>query len=402
MKARIAIIGAGPIGIEAALQASKRGYDVSVYERERVGANLLDWGHVKLFSPWGMNTSQVGLRALGRSVRPAEELVTGRDLVEDYLLPLSITPELRGKIFEGVRVIQIGRDRLVRTDLIGDPRRREHPFRLLLCQRAGQEYTAEADVVIDASGVWGNPNFCGNGNIPAPGELRHADRISYRLEDLQDPFGAARYAGTRLLVVGAGHSAATTICGLEDLIRRDPRTHALWVTRAGRRPPLVESPDDPLPYRAHMVTRANEIATRGQGVDHRAEMVIDSIEDGRERPLRVSLRGDREVLHEEVDYIIANCGFGPDNSLYRELQVHECYATRGPMNLSAALLGDASSDCLAQVNHGDETMMNPEPLFFVVGIKSYGKLSNFLLRIGREQVEAVFRLVEKEVPALIS
>jgi len=127
-----------------------------------------------------------------------------------------------------------------------------------------------------------------------------------------------------------------------------------------------------------------------------------SAEDGRERPLRVSLRGDREVLHEEVDYIIANCGFGPDNSLYRELQVHECYATRGPMNLSAALLGDASSDCLAQVNHGDETMMNPEPLFFVVGIKSYGKLSNFLLRIGREQVEAVFRLVEKEVPALIS
>jgi len=33
---------------------------------------------------------------------------------------------------------------------------------------------------------------------------------------------------------------------------------------------------------------------------------------------------------EEGDQVIVNAGFGPDNSLYRELQILECQDTRGP------------------------------------------------------------------------
>ena len=47
---RIAILGGGPTGIEAALFAARRGFDVQLYERGKVGEHVANWGHVTLFS----------------------------------------------------------------------------------------------------------------------------------------------------------------------------------------------------------------------------------------------------------------------------------------------------------------------------------------------------------------
>jgi hypothetical protein len=93
-----------------------------------------------------------------------------------------------------------------------------------------------------------------------------------------------------------------------------------------------------------------------------------------------------------VDRVVALTGAVGDHGLYRQLQVHECYATCGPINLSAALLG-ATGDCLAQTTHGAETLVNPEPGFFILGSKSYGRNNTFLMRIGWEQVDEVFGLL---------
>ncbi|MEX0711597.1 MAG: NAD-binding protein, partial [Pirellulales bacterium] len=62
--ARIAVLGAGPIGLEAALYGRYLGYDVDVYERGGVARNLLDWGHVRLFTPFGGNRTALALAAL--------------------------------------------------------------------------------------------------------------------------------------------------------------------------------------------------------------------------------------------------------------------------------------------------------------------------------------------------
>lgn len=92
MKQRVAIIGAGPIGLEAALLGVLQGHDVQVYERRGVGSSLVDWGHVKLFSPWAMNVSALGLSVLGGRPPPADEdLATGGQMVEAYFEPLSLT-----------------------------------------------------------------------------------------------------------------------------------------------------------------------------------------------------------------------------------------------------------------------------------------------------------------------
>lgn len=100
-----------------------------------------------------------------------------------------------------------------------------------------------------------------------------------------------------------------------------------------------------------------------------------------------------------VDVVVSLVGGAPDASVYRQLQVHECYATEGVMSLAATLLGSEGGDCLAQVSSGVEALRNPEPRFFVLGSKSYGRNPTFLLRVGWEQVEEVFAALDVELLA---
>lgn len=49
----VAVIGAGPVGLAAAAHLVMRGILVKVYEAgDAVGANMRDWGHVRVFTPW--------------------------------------------------------------------------------------------------------------------------------------------------------------------------------------------------------------------------------------------------------------------------------------------------------------------------------------------------------------
>ena len=53
---------------------------VTVYERGRVGEYLYRWGHVRLFSPFGMNATPLGRAAL-RAENPKHELPADSDCV---------------------------------------------------------------------------------------------------------------------------------------------------------------------------------------------------------------------------------------------------------------------------------------------------------------------------------
>ena len=84
---RIAILGAGPVGIEAALAARELRNDVLVLERDRVGGNVERWGHVRLFSPFALNHSERGARLLaaqGHALPQPGEYLTGADYLERY------------------------------------------------------------------------------------------------------------------------------------------------------------------------------------------------------------------------------------------------------------------------------------------------------------------------------
>ena len=92
-------------------------------------------------------------------------------------------------------------------------------------------------------------------------------------------------------------------------------------------------------------------------------------------------------------------GFGPDDSLYRELQVHECYATRGPMKLEYCTPGCEHSDCLTVPAFGADVLANPEPDFYILGHKSYGRNPHFLLETGFKQVADVIATLAQRLEA---
>jgi hypothetical protein len=400
--ARIAVLGAGPLGLEAALYARFLGYDVDIYERGDVAENMLHWGHVPLFTPWRQNVSPLAIAALtaqDEAWRPPDEnaILTGRQFAEDYLLRLASSDLLSDGLHTHTEVVAVGRQGQLKGDHLGSQAREDGDFRLLLRDAAGQESLATADVVIDATGTFGNHNWAGASGIPAIGERAAAAAIDYGLPDV---LGRDRptFVDKTTLLVGAGYSAATSLASLVELAARSPATKVVWITRRPASPdgpgPIAIIPNDRLPGRDRLARAANALAgDAARVVEYRPGTVIEAIEPS-SFPGRWSVRlsgGHPGTI--EVDRIIANVGYRPDNRLFAELQVHECYATGGPIKLAAALLENTSADCLDQTSHGAPTLANPEPDFYILGSKSYGRNSQFLLSIGLAQIRDLFSVI---------
>src|SRR5439155_15830323 len=245
-------------------------------------------------------------------------------------------------------------------ELIGRVERADHPFRLLARDGSGRESFLHAFAVIDASGVYGSPNWAGDGGIPARGELYPAPQMSYHLDDVLG-LRRERYAGKRTLVIGAGASAATLVADLATLADQVPGTSVAWATRqdASR---LLALADDPLPRRRALYARARPLASGAHPqVKHVGGIRVDEFEfnSATHRYRALLPIGDRPHV-EEADHVIVATGYGPDDAIYRELQVHECYASRAPMKLAAALLGAGATDCLTTPSFGIEVLANPE------------------------------------------
>jgi len=393
---RVAVLGAGPVGVEAALYAASLKLPVRLYDRGEAGNHLRHWGHVRMFTPFVMNTTPLGRAALRadapRQTLPGDsDILTGREYVSAYLEPLAAGSLLGGCFEKGVTVLGVGRKGCRKEDLTGDGRRAQHPFRLLLRDADGIERVEEADVVLDCTGNYGNPRRLGDGGISAIGEDAVGDRIAWGLEDVLGD-RRAEYADRTTLVIGAGHTAATTVSLLAKLAQQAPATWIVWLARRAGSQPIKRVLNDPLKERDHLAARANMLATRGEGhVEFHAQAQIQAIEEDGDSFLVAALVGGEERSW-QVERLVANVGYEPDNALYRELQVQECYASLAPMRLAAAL-AQQTGDGLTMPALGAAALRNPEPNFYVLGSKSYGRRAHFFMRSGFEQVREAFTLI---------
>lgn len=409
---RLAILGAGPIGLEAALAAVDAGMPFTLYDAgQEPAANVRAWGHVRLFTPWRMNVSPRMRRHLEAAdeAPPADRedgaCPTGGELAERLYDRVAALPQIAPRLRLGTRVRAVGREGLLKHEEIATAARAGRPFLLLLTREDGSERVERADVVIDATGTFGQANSLGDGGIPAPGELQLDGEIRRAIPDLARD--AADWAGRTVLLAGAGASAQTAVRGLAELARSAPGTRVIWALRRAE-PAWGSPPDDPLPERARLAAAAAELAggaspavtvQRGVVVEGVARVAAGARDgrDGRNGRIVVTLGqtrgsgldgdGARQVT---VDRVLSLTGAVGDHQIYRQLQVHECYATCGPIKLSAALLAAAAGDCLEQTSHGVEALTNPEPGFYILGSKSYGRNNSFLLRVGWDQVTEVF------------
>jgi thioredoxin reductase len=379
---RVAVIGAGPVGLAAAAHLLARGLEPRIFEAgHTVGASIREWGHVRVFSPWEYNVDPAAVELLERHGWAAPEgdgYPTGAELVERYLEPLAATPEIASRLRLRARVTGVTRAGI---DKLKDAGRDQAPFELVF-ERDGTEVRELFAGVIDASGTWTRPNPLGAGGLPAAGERAFADRIAYGIPDV---LGAdrARYAGSRVLVVGSGHSAFNAILDLVALRDSEPATQIVWAIRGeapGRK--YGGGGDDQLPERGALGASVRALVEDGS-VALAGGFQTRSITD---RGGRIVLAdGGRELVADEV---IAATGFRPDLTLLGELRLDLDVRVEAARAL-APLIDPNLHSCGSVPPHGADELSHPDSGVYIVGMKSYGRAPTFLLRTGYEQVRSV-------------
>lgn len=383
----VVIIGAGPVGLAAAAHLLEYGETPLIFEAgETVGQNMMDWSHVRMFSPWQYTVDKAMVSLLetdGWEMPPLADLPTGGDLVTRFLRPFAALPSVKSHLRLSSKVIAISR---VNTDKMKDNSRDEQPFVLHIEEANGDDYFVEAKAVIDASGTWHNPNPLGSHGLLASGEKSNRDAIYYGIPDILGD-DSQRYANKRVLVVGSGHSAINALLELGKLRETYPETTMFWAMRGTHMQRVYGGQDeDALPARGALGTRMKTL------VDNAAVTILSPFylakierDNGALCVTSDSNSGQQSVA---VDEIIGTTGARPDLGMLRELRLN-LDSSLETTPILAPLIDPNVHSCGTVRPHGEAELRHPEKNFYMVGMKSYGRAPSFLLATGYEQARSV-------------
>lgn len=391
----VVVIGAGPVGLAAAAHLSERGLPFVVLEAGVVpGANILDWGHVRLFTPWKFLTDPVSARLLGAEgwqEPDAESLPTGKELVDEYLSPLAAVPAIAANLETSAKVLSVSKSGVDKMKT-GD--RDSAPFIVRVEHTDGTQSNIAASAVVDASGTWATPNPAGSGGVSASGEETLGDRIAYGIPDVMNS-QRTTYLGHRTLVVGAGHSAANVILDLVSLIEDSPDTRITWAVRGESPVKAFGGGDaDDLPARGALGGRLRSAVERG-ALTVLTSFAIESFESTVDGSVVVRSFDGQSA---EVDQIVAATGQRPDLALAREIRLELDARLESPSQL-APLIDPNHHSCGTVSPHGFEVLSHPDRGYFIAGIKSYGRAPTFLIMTGYEQVRSIVAALAGDIDA---
>ena len=384
------VIGAGPSG-SPPRPAGRRRMPYRPRGRPPRGASMRQWGHVRLFSPWSLDIDPDAAALLRDRDWAQPNLIdhpTGAELVERYLDPLAAHPSIDPHLRLGATVTAItrrGRSRL-------DNDRSDSPFIVRYVQ-GGTEHELTATAVIDASGTWTSPNPLGAAGVPALGEAAVADHITSGIPDVAGA-DRQRFAGKRVAVTGSGTPPPTSCSTSPGSPPPNPRPPSPGCC-AGPTPPAswaaaprMSCPSAVASGRPSITSwpkvSSGSSATSGRTASTRTDDGV-TVADA-----------DREVG--PFDEIIVATGLRPDLGPLRELRFDLDEIVEAPRAL-APLIDPNVHSCGSVPPHGYAELSHPEPGFFIVGMKSYGRAPTFLLRTGYEQVRSVVAALAGDLEA---
>jgi N-acetylglutamate synthase-like GNAT family acetyltransferase len=394
----VAVLGAGPVGLAAVAQLVERDLPfVALEAGEQVGANLRDYGHVQLFSPWQFNVDHAMVRLLaptGWEAPPAADLPRAGEVATRVLRPFAALPQVAPFIKLGARVLAVSREGFDKVKSAG----RDKAAFLVRYEQNGAVHELRARAVIDATGTWNQPNPVGANGLQAIGEAQASDRIFYGIPDVAGPL-RSRYEGKRTLVVGAGHSAANALLALADLARQTPGTRLAWAVRS---PALQRvfggGSADALPARGALGASLRRLRDSGT-LEFFSGLRVTRIErvGGQLRVHGLDTQ-QQPVTVDGIDEIICVTGQRPDLMLTSELRLKldpwlESTEALGP------LIDPNLHSCGTVRPHGHRELAHPESGFYTVGVKSYGRAPTFLMATGFEQARSVVAAIAGDLAA---
>lgn len=383
----MAIIGAGPVGLSAAANLIERGLTPIIFEQgPEIASHVREWSHVRMFSTWSTLIDPAGRRLLTKSGWQAPQddiLPTGRELIQEFLEPLSCLPAIAPHVHRNHRVVGIAREGMDKTQT---PHRTTRRFTVAV-RHCGILHRVHVCAVIDASGTWSIQNLLGIDGMPVCGEDQFRSNVRYGIPDV---LGRDRvdYAGKTVVVVGSGYSAANTVLDLVNLKRESSATRVIWAIRRPDLEHLVKDEADDVPARLALGTKLTDHHKAGAFELLTCFQIKKLVRTGS----KLSLVGNHVAREYEVggvDRIVCNTGQRPNLSLTRELRLSldpafECVADLAP------LIDPNEHSCYSVPSHGWRELHHPmEPNFYIVGAKSYGRAATFLAITGYQQVRSV-------------
>lgn len=393
----VAIIGGGPVGLAAAAHLTKRNIPFHLFEvGNSIGHNILSWEHVRVFSPWRYDINKVAEELLSHTNWNApnkDHLPTGKELVEDYLLPFSNLPSIKPFIHVNSKVLSVGRKGYDKMKTAG---RQNKPFEIKVSENGNIKYY-ESKAIIDASGTWNQPNPIGSGGDFAEGEQEMKPYIYYGIPDVKKR-DINRYKNKNVLVVGGGHSATNVLLDLAEVQKEHPQTRIYWILRKNDVSEVYGGQeDDGLEARGALGVKI-EALVKSRALEIFTPFHILKLSRNQE-----GIQVTGEINHEHkiisgIEEIISNTGSRPNLDFIREVRVDLDASLESVFDL-AELIDPNIHSCGTVRPHGEAELRHPEKDFYIVGSKSYGRAPTFLMATGYEQVRSVVAYLDGDFEA---
>jgi hypothetical protein len=390
--ATIGIIGAGPIGLEAALYGRYLGYDVIVFENRKLedilsaAAGRMTWEYAKdLVSPLGV----MAIQTQDESWQPPgpSERWTVAEWWAKYLRPLAESDLVVDSIRFGSHVATIARS---------DWRKHEQPTPEE-CEdgRGGWDFVIESngdrpavDAVIDASGLAFQLGVA-NGGLTVRGEF-HA--VTTQLLTQVSTLGTKAIelhpsANKRTLVAGDAIEAIESLVTLLHVKSKFPATEIVWTTPHDRAR-ATRGPIDPQrfgggrPLLEEAIAKVNDATTDGKLIEWRPGSPIERIDqlgdDAAHPKWKIAVAGESPA-ELTCDVLHFHGQRWADWRLERELQFWACPVWDSLPALSPYVK-----------SHLSAMPQRIEPNFYVAGEKSYGRLETFRFVDGLALIRDIF------------